>query len=137
MVHPRTEYNRQWRAKNIDRLKKEKAEYDKKNRVARRDYKVLQGIKQRALLGGLEFDLSLEDVSNFSFCPVFGFELKRGEGCPKDNSPSVDRIDPKKGYTKDNIQILSNKANRMKQDASKEELIQFAKWILKTYGENE
>lgn len=137
MVHPRTEYNRRWRAKNIDRLKKEKAEYDKQHREERREYRVLQGIKQRAAEKGIDFDLTLEDISNFSVCPVFGIELKRGEGKPQACSPSVDRIDPTKGYTKDNIQILSNKANTMKQNATPEELLQFAKWIFKTYGENE
>lgn len=136
MTSTRAEYNRQWRAKNTDRLKKEKALYDKENRAARREYKVLQGIKQRAVEKGLEFDLELEDITQYSICPVLGIELKRGEGKPQSCSPSVDRIDPTKGYTKDNIQILSNKANTMKQDATPEELLMFAKWIFKTYGEN-
>jgi hypothetical protein len=69
---------------------------------------------------------------------VFGFALERStNGKPTKFSPSVDRIDPTKGYTKDNVQVISNLANAMKQNATKEELIVFAKWVLKTYGENE
>lgn len=133
----RAEYNRTYREKHKERLKLVKAEYDKKYNAENKDKKVLNGIKQRAKDNNLEFNLELADINSFSVCPVFGFVLERSKGKPSFNSPSVDRIDPTKGYTKDNIQILSNKANAMKQDATKEELIVFAKWILKTYGENE
>jgi hypothetical protein len=132
-MHPRTEYNRKWREKNIERLRIQKAAYDKAHSFERKDEKVLAGIRERARKKGLDFNLTLEDVSEYSVCPVFGFELVRGDGKPQFNSPSVDRIDSSKGYTKDNVQILSQLANAMKQNATPEQLIAFAEWVLKTY----
>lgn len=61
-------------------------------------------------------------------CPVFGFEFMRGDTM---RSPSIDRIEPHLGYAPGNIQIISNKANLMKNGASSDELKQFAKWVLK------
>ena len=132
-MHPRAEYNRRWREKNKERLKAEKAQYDADHKEDRKDYKVLQVIKDRAKKKGIPFDLELSDISTYSVCPVFGYVLERGNGTANPNSPSVDRIDATKGYTKDNIQILSNKANAMKQDATPEELLKFAEWVFKTY----
>ena len=37
-------------------------------------------------------------------------------------SPSFNRIDPIKGYTKNNIVIVSNRANRIKSDATVDEI---------------
>ena len=39
-----------------------------------------------------------------------------------DLTPSIDRIDPKKGYVKENIIVVSMKANRIKTDATVEEI---------------
>jgi len=49
-------------------------------------------------------------------------EINKGNnGAPSLNSPSIDRIDNKLGYTKDNIRIISYKANTLKNDSSIEE----------------
>jgi hypothetical protein len=39
-----------------------------------------------------------------------------------DNSPSMDRVDPCKGYTKENTAILCWRCNKHKQDATSQEL---------------
>ena len=62
-------------------------------------------------------------------CPVFGTKFSFGEGHKwksKQNSMSVDRIDNNKGYHKDNIVIVSFKANTMKSSATLKELYQVA-----------
>jgi hypothetical protein len=51
-----------------------------------------------------------------------GFPIFIGHGTPCDNSQSIDRLDPDGGYTKDNILVVSQKANRIKSDASVEDL---------------
>ena len=75
-MHPRTEYNRCWREKNKERLKVEKAKYDLDHKDQRKDYKVLQGIKDRAEKKGVPFDLELTDITEYSICPVFGYVLE-------------------------------------------------------------
>jgi hypothetical protein len=39
-----------------------------------------------------------------------------------DNSPSLDRIVPEKGYVAGNIRVISQRANRIKSNATVEEL---------------
>jgi len=96
-----------------------------------KDIFALKRIKERAKEKGLEFNLTREDIDYPSVCPILGLSLERSnDGIPKKNSPSVDRIDPSKGYTKDNIQVISSKANFMKRDASILELLAFARGIL-------
>ena len=62
-------------------------------------------------------------------CPVFGTKFSFGKGHNwkyKQNSMSVDRIDNNKGYNKDNLVIVSFKANAMKSSATLKELYQVA-----------
>jgi hypothetical protein len=63
-------------------------------------------------------------------CPVFNKKfVERGNGFSK-WSPSIDKINPKKGYIRGNIQVISMMANCMKRDATAQELRQFAGWVL-------
>jgi len=45
-----------------------------------------------------------------------------GECKDRFHSPSIDRKDSKKGYTPDNIWVISNRANTLKNDATIQEL---------------
>ena len=63
-------------------------------------------------------------------CPVMGTLFESG-GESRKNSPSLDRIDASRGYEPDNIQIISDLANKMKQNATEDELNKFAQWIIK------
>jgi hypothetical protein len=75
--------------------------------------------KKRAEQKGIHFDIELSDIIIPEVCPVFGFKFEVGSGKgPSDKSPSIDRIDCKKGYVKGNIQIISFKANKIKSDCS-------------------
>jgi hypothetical protein len=75
--------------------------------------------KKRAEKSGIEFDIELGDIDIPKVCPVFGFQFEVGVGKgPTDKSPSLDRIDNAKGYVKNNVQVISFKANRMKSDCT-------------------
>jgi hypothetical protein len=52
-----------------------------------------------------------------------------GNVSASDSSPSIDRIDPKKGYVLENIAIISVKANLIKNAYSAAELMQVALWL--------
>jgi hypothetical protein len=84
----------------------------------------------------LEFDLTLQDLVVPEFCPYLGIRLTQvvGNGVVWDNV-SVDRIDSSKGYVKGNVQIMSRKANSMKNMATVEELVVFAKNVLRLHGD--
>jgi hypothetical protein len=85
---------------------------------------------------GKEFTISIEDIKIPELCPFLGIPLTciRGKGYFSSNA-SIDRIDSTKGYVKDNIQVISRKANLMKNDATKEQLIAFASGIMCLFSE--
>ena len=81
------------------------------------------GAKQRAKRKGIEFSLIKEDIIIPTHCPILGIELKTNQSRGlRPNSPSLDRRDNNKGYTKDNICVISGRANTLKSNASIEEL---------------
>lgn len=86
----------------------------------------------RAKRKGIAFDLTYEDVVIPSHCPVLGIPLTSHIGKRmQDDSASIDRVDSSKGYTKDNIVIVSWKANRLKSNGTIEELKQIVEFYLK------
>lgn len=87
--------------------------------------------ERRALKRGLEFNLIEEDIIIPEYCKLLEIPIIIGTKGEYENSPSIDRIDNNKGYTKDNIQIISKKANSMKNSATYEELMIFYKNILR------
>ena len=78
--------------------------------------------KARAKKSGLEFTITKQDIIIPEYCPVLGLKLDRTTIDDWTTSPSIDRIDNTKGYTKENIVVVSRRANILKKDATKEEL---------------
>ncbi len=107
----------------------EKREALKEDRLNNPEKYILIRARSRAKERGLEFDLEIEDILIPSHCPILNTPLEVNS--PKrEFSISIDRIDSSRGYTKDNIWIISGKANVMKNNASLEELRKFAIWAL-------
>lgn len=86
------------------------------------EYELWNRAKSRAARKGLEFTLLISDIVIPEFCPLLGIKLIRGYKKISANSPSLDRINPNKGYTKENIWVISNRANTAKQNLSFKEL---------------
>ena len=139
---------RLYAAKNREKIKEYRAEYYNKNKETllanQREYyatdygrrvKIVMKAKERASQIGLEFNLSADDIVLPEFCPYLGISLTHnlGKGQLPTNS-SLDRIDSSKGYTKDNVQVISRLANTMKSNATEEQLILFAKNVLKIHS---
>jgi hypothetical protein len=89
---------------------------------------MLYRAKRRAEERGLEFSIDVEDIIIPNTCPVLGTEIKRVWG-KKESSPSLDRMDPTKGYTKENSVVISNRANRLKSDATLEDITKIMEYM--------
>jgi len=84
-------------------------------------------VRDRSKRNGIPFNLTIDDCKIPSICPVLGIPIVTGKvrakGCMvDDNVPSVDRIDPTKGYIKGNVEVISWRANHLKNNATVEEL---------------
>lgn len=85
----------------------------------------------RAKKLNIEFTLTKQDIVIPDKCPLLNVPFKLGTKGDYQFSPSIDRIDPMKGYTKDNIKVISTLANTMKNSATKEQLLTFSENISK------
>lgn len=120
-----SEYFRE-KAKQARRANPERyREILKRYRLKHPERKLFYSARQRAKKTGIAFDIEITDIIIPEYCPLLELKLEMLGQC--DNSPSIDRIDNSKGYIKGNIWVISFKANRMKNTASLDELITFAK----------
>jgi len=132
-AHPerRKEGWQKWVAKGgnntPERLEKMCQAYDRRVR-----FNMWYRAKYRATKQGLPFNITIDDISIPEVCPVFGTRLKithelrlkvgnRPKSFGSLNSPSLDRIKPELGYVKGNIEVLSARANGLKNNGTIEE----------------
>lgn len=87
---------------------------------------LLQRLRSKSKQISVPFNLEVSDIIVPDTCPVLGIPLSFGKETNetgwRDNSPSVDRIVPSLGYVKGNIVVISYRANRIKNDATIDEL---------------
>jgi hypothetical protein len=141
----KNDYLREWRKKNTEHIQEyivsKYGSWSARSRMykERNPNKVLlNSARQRAKDKKFEFNIEVSDINIPITCPILNIPVLKiythgKKAGPTNNSPSLDRIDNTKGYIKGNVQVISHQANTMKANASPEELIKFAKWILKTY----
>ena len=94
----------------------------------------VSGARQRARDRGMLFDLTPAFIASIApdRCPALDIPLdySGGGGCGlRRNSPTVDRVDNLGGYTRDNIMVISGRANSLKSNGSLAEFLAIAKYM--------
>jgi len=117
-----------YRLINLASYNKKFAEHPTKyyeNRIKRQEVNpalhMCKRAKVRAKQRNLDFNLEPGDILVPELCPVFGCRLEWGWGKMGSSnylSPSLDRHDPKQGYIKGNVKVISNRANHLKNDGT-------------------
>lgn len=106
-----------WRKQGT--VKKRWAEYTnswrKKNYIFSRFVQLRSSAKKR----GITFDLIFEKIEIPERCPVLDIPL---DGRDRDHQWSFDKLIPSLGYVEGNVRVISMKANRIKNNATLEEL---------------
>lgn len=92
-------------------------------RTRRPENRLLSQAKDRSSNKGVPFDLVVEDIQIPTHCPYLGIPLVTyvGKGRGHLDAPSLDRIDPTKGYVRGNVEVISYKANMIKSFGTAEE----------------
>ena len=128
---------KEWARKNPDRVRANRAKWRARTKMQRAHYRVenkprflIYHARSRARRAGIPFDLTVDNVYWPKTCPVFGFKLNYGATKSfASAAPSLDRLDPKKGYTASNVRVISWRANAIKRDASVEEIAALLQWL--------
>jgi hypothetical protein len=120
------------------------AEKERKRHQGRRAHQKLgtaerlyRSSHQRAKREGVPFNLTVGYLRQLwpdsGECPILGFRMIL-DADESDLWPSLDRFDHDAGYVEGNVAIISNRANRLKNDAGAEELARvfaYAKFVSK------
>jgi hypothetical protein len=85
--------------------------------------------KSRSKKRGVQFSITVADLPLHEFCPVLGVRLEYNTGKRGPNSPSLDRIDPAKGYVPGNVDVISFRANCIKNNATLDEVRAVVRYI--------
>ena len=114
------------KAKSLDNAKQWREKQKETGKVKYSpEGQMLSRARQRAKRDNLPFDLDIDYIRSIwvDTCPVLGIKLEVSKnGWSSNNSPSLDKVVPSKGYVKGHVNIISWRANRIKFDATVEEL---------------
>lgn len=129
--------SKKWTGAYHERNREKVVERTREFRRNNPENKMVWTARGRAKRAGLICTITPDDIHIPEYCPYLGLKLHTSGGKPRgDETASLDRIDPTKGYIPGNVEVISDLANRMKNSASKEQQISFALEILKRYGNN-
>jgi hypothetical protein len=141
-----SEYYTDYASANGEKIKGKNAKYAEKNKSKRSakgrifrannvELTMWEHARTRAAKNNLNFSISLSDIVIPDTCPYLEIPLAISQnGRWSDNSPTLDRIVPDRGYVPDNIQVISHLANRMKLKSDPSSLLIFARNVVKLHG---
>ena len=148
-AHPEEtkKYQREWYEARKEKLKRKARKYSREHAQEIKERKLQERVSNPAKYMlkvkrneckklGVEFSLELSDLLPLpKMCPVLGILLDYvvTTGRPEDNSPSMDRVNNALGYIHGNVKIISNRANRLKNNGTREEHLKIAEYMK---GEN-
>jgi len=104
-------------------------EYQKQYRKDNNENYIVMKTRERAKKAGIPHDITKDDIVIPDVCPVLGIEIKPSDGKASPNSPSLDRLVPELGYVKGNVQVISHRANFLKNNGTPDELMAVAEWV--------
>lgn len=97
--------------------------------------RLMMNSKSRAKKTGIEHTITYDDIQIPDKCPLLNVKFIIGKKGDYQYTPTIDRIDSTKGYIPGNVQVICMLANKMKNNATKEECLTFAHNIIKFYND--
>jgi len=89
--------------------------------------------RRRSRIAGIEFDICIDDLLPLpAVCPILGITINYGGTKARgfvNDSPSIDKIKPNLGYVKGNVRVICWRANRLKSDATLDELLSIVDYV--------
>lgn len=109
---------RRWRAENREAVNAQRRVWRSRNLVRA----LFLEARARAKARGIEFTIALADIPPMGdCCPLLGHQFPASDVRRTIHSPSLDRIDPAKGYVQGNVWVVGYRANLIKNDGTAEE----------------
>lgn len=138
-----TERQREWRKNNPEKFEAQKKRWraNRKGKDRSHQWLHLEGesfydwlrkrwsqIRSDKKAKGREFNIIPDDLELPELCPILNIPIDYS-GKDPNCKWTMDCLVPSKGYTKGNVHIISNRANRIKNDGTIEEHLLIAKWM--------
>ena len=147
------ERKREWCKDNPDKVKARynrakvyMSDYCKKWRKDRKENRWFEHytkLKEKDVVSrGIPWDLDQESLESIwtGVCPVYDIEVINGSKLAPndrpDNLAELDRLVPEKGYIKGNVRWISRKANRLKSNATIEDLEKILAYMKENINDN-
>lgn len=118
------EQDRVYREKYPETVKRCSKNYKRKHKQKPHSpqYMMLANARARAKRENYPCSITMKDIIFPKFCPITNLELRFNKGKTAEDSYTLDKIIPELGYVPGNIRVISRKANRWKDNMTRENI---------------